>query len=170
MSSEHTYDHVLTPTLRAKHKDLGEKMCQQFAWAEAHPFQLDGVLLQLARQDTIVHVGTGRGKTAIAAGPYVLEENAKKTTILISPLVALQEEMVRLLASISSIDDSYLQRMTFEKKFKLSAVVVNSTLGNELTQVLKVYTINRTQIEVMLTPNSIPGYNLWTLSHHPDFP
>ncbi|KAG8701991.1 hypothetical protein FRC09_005012, partial [Ceratobasidium sp. 395] len=86
-------DNILTPAVRKKYGELERLMCEQFGWKSAHKFQIDGTLLQLLGHDTIVHVGTGRGKTAVAAGPLVLPANAQKLSIVVSPLVALQEEM-----------------------------------------------------------------------------
>lgn len=82
------------PAVRNKYRDLELLMCQQFGWTQARSFQVEGTLLQLARRDAIIHVGTGQGKTAVAAGPYVLEENSQKCSILISPLIVLQSDMV----------------------------------------------------------------------------
>lgn len=44
--------------------------------------------------DAVLHAGTGGGKTGVAAGPYVLEENKARLTIMVSPLIALQLDMV----------------------------------------------------------------------------
>jgi superfamily II DNA helicase RecQ len=82
-------------TVRNQYRDLERRMCEQFGWTQSRRFQVDGALLQLARRDAMIHVGTGQGKTAIAAAPYVLEENNQKITIFISPLIVLQSEMVR---------------------------------------------------------------------------
>ncbi|KAF8064911.1 P-loop containing nucleoside triphosphate hydrolase protein, partial [Lyophyllum atratum] len=53
------------------------------------------------------------GKTAIAAGPHVHEKSNGKVTLMVSPLIALQEEQVQ----------------TFEEEYKLKAVAVNSAHG-----------------------------------------
>ncbi|KAI5891065.1 P-loop containing nucleoside triphosphate hydrolase protein [Schizophyllum commune H4-8] len=50
------------------------------------------------------------GKTAVAAGPYTLPQNANKTTLMISPLIGLQNEMVN----------------TFRDEYKMDAIAVNS--------------------------------------------
>jgi hypothetical protein len=75
----HNLNNVLTPAFRERYKDLGQRMCNQFGWEIAQQFQIDGTLLQIMGCDGIVHVATGRGKTAIVAGPYVLEENSNST-------------------------------------------------------------------------------------------
>ncbi|KAH9915137.1 P-loop containing nucleoside triphosphate hydrolase protein [Fomitopsis serialis] len=86
-------------------------MKNAFKWSEGpRQFQLEGVRAQLEGTDTIIQAPTGSGKTAIAAGPYVWPGNAEKTTIMVSPLLALEEEMVG----------------TFQTEFGLPAVAVNS--------------------------------------------
>ncbi|KAG9123572.1 hypothetical protein FRC07_014689 [Ceratobasidium sp. 392] len=105
-------DQFLPPPFRDKFRDIDQLMCQKFEWREAQSFQVDGALLQLAHRDTIVHAGTGKGKTAVAAAPYVLDQNCQKITIVVSPLLALQEDMA----------DS------FSRKFHISAIALNSLL------------------------------------------
>ncbi|KAH9938036.1 P-loop containing nucleoside triphosphate hydrolase protein [Fomitopsis serialis] len=86
-------------------------MKNAFQWSEGpRQFQLEGVRAQLEGTDTIIQAPTGSGKTAIAAGPYVWPGNDAKTTIMVSPLLALEEEMVG----------------TFHTEFGLPAVAVNS--------------------------------------------
>ncbi|KZT71233.1 P-loop containing nucleoside triphosphate hydrolase protein, partial [Daedalea quercina L-15889] len=99
---------VLTPD---QVTELSCLMKEQFHWSEGpRPFQLDGVRAQIEGIDTIIQAPTGSGKTGIAAGPYVWPGNEKKTTIMVSPLLALEEEMVG----------------TFKTEFGLPAVAVNS--------------------------------------------
>ncbi|KAB5587900.1 hypothetical protein CTheo_8658 [Ceratobasidium theobromae] len=129
---------ILTPALRERYKDLGETMCRHFGWEKAHQFQIDGTMLQLAGYDGIVHVATGRGKTAIVAGPYVYEENLRKTTIMVCPLIALQEEM----------------KVTFERKHGLSAIIINSGIGNGSTEILKEVVNNKYWI-ILISPESL---------------
>ncbi|KAH9911508.1 uncharacterized protein B0H18DRAFT_1128614 [Fomitopsis serialis] len=59
---------------------------------------------------------TGSGKTAIAAGPHLWPTNEGKTTIMVCPLLALEEEMVE----------------TFKTEFGLTAIAVNGQ--NTLSQ------------------------------------
>lgn len=76
-------------------KLLAEKMSQQYGWdAPPRNFQLEGVRAQLEGTDMIIQAATGAGKTAIAAGPHTWPTSAGKLTIVISPLLALEEEMV----------------------------------------------------------------------------
>lgn len=78
-------------------ENLAEKVKQQFKWEHnPRPFQLDAIKSQLKREDVLIHAGTGSGKTAIAAGPHAHEKMEGKVTFLISPLIALQEEQVRI--------------------------------------------------------------------------
>ena len=59
-----------------------------------HAFQQEAIQAQLLRKDTIVHAGTGAGKTTIAAGPHAHGKVKGMVTFMISPLIALQEEQV----------------------------------------------------------------------------
>ncbi len=82
----------LTP---AKLKDLALKMRNKFKWGDdPRPFQLQAVQYQLEAIDTIIQAPTGSGKTAIAAGPHVWLSSHGKISIMVSPLLALEEEMV----------------------------------------------------------------------------
>ncbi|KAG8727287.1 hypothetical protein FRC10_006258, partial [Ceratobasidium sp. 414] len=121
-SAQHTQDNGISPTIRAKYAGLEEKMCEQFGWTEAKQFQVDGGIYQMEGVNVIVHVGTGSGKTAVAAAPFVLPQNRKKITIFVSPLMVLQTEMAK----------------TFTNKYHVPAVVINSTLSSsKLTQVIQ---------------------------------
>ncbi|KAI0697949.1 P-loop containing nucleoside triphosphate hydrolase protein, partial [Cerioporus squamosus] len=99
-------------------------MKERFNWEEdPRFFQLEGTRAQLEGCDMIIQAPTGSGKTAVAAGPHVWPTSADKTTIMVCPLLALEEEMVE----------------TFRDDFGLSAIAVNSTGGkltNELVQEL----------------------------------
>jgi replicative superfamily II helicase len=86
-------DRILSAA-RAKYGDLEAKMCEQFGWTQAKTFQVDGGICQMEGIDVIVHVGTGCGKTAVAAAPFALRQNASRIIIFISPLMALEAEMV----------------------------------------------------------------------------
>ena len=59
------------------------------------PFQLEGICSQIERVDTIVQAPTGAGKTTIAAGIHLWPDGKQKVTIMVSPLLALEDEMVR---------------------------------------------------------------------------
>lgn len=82
--------------LKAKNlKDLAERIKKGFKWAHVpQDYQVEAVKAQLVRKDVLIHAGTGSGKTAVAAGPYALEETKGLVTLMVSPLIALQEEQV----------------------------------------------------------------------------
>lgn len=76
-------------------EDLAEKMKDRFKWTHSpRAFQLDAIKAQLKRQDVVVHAGTGSGKTAIAAGPFALQKTRGRLILMVSPLIALQDEQV----------------------------------------------------------------------------
>jgi len=67
----------------------------KFQWEHSpRPFQLDAIRAQLKGLDVIVHAGTGQGKMGIAAGPHAHPSAKGKVTLMISPLIALHDEMV----------------------------------------------------------------------------
>ncbi|OJT09235.1 hypothetical protein TRAPUB_14310 [Trametes pubescens] len=73
---------------------LASKMCAAYKWeADPKPFQLAGVQAQLEGVDVVIQASTGAGKTAIAAGPYLWPSSAGKSTIMVCPLLSLEEEM-----------------------------------------------------------------------------
>lgn len=78
-------------------KSLAAHMRTRFGWDDdPRPFQLAGVKAQLEGDDMIIQAPTGSGKTAVVAGPYVMSERTTgKCTIMVVPLLALQDEMVR---------------------------------------------------------------------------
>lgn len=79
--------------LEALEKAIGE----QFGWQDGpKEHQMRAILAQLQGRDCLVHAGTGSGKTGIAAGPHVHPSSKGKVTIVVSPLIALQEEQVSL--------------------------------------------------------------------------
>lgn len=78
----------------------------------------------LEGRDLIIQAPTGSGnfKTAIAAGPHLWPSSRGKITIIVSPLLALEEEMVQ----------------TFKKQFKLDAVAIYGRNGSYTPEVAKV--------------------------------
>ncbi|KAL1658031.1 P-loop containing nucleoside triphosphate hydrolase protein [Schizophyllum commune] len=92
---------------------------------EPRDFQLDLVQAQLEGRDTICQAATGMGKTAVAAGPYALPQNAGKTTLMISPLIGLQNEMeiiggkyrVVLLSPEMLLSRHFIDRVLRHRKF-----------------------------------------------------
>lgn len=70
-------------------------MRAQYGWpSDPRPFQLEGVRAQIEGTDMIIQASTGAGKTAIAAGPYLWHTTKGKITIMVCPLLALEDEMV----------------------------------------------------------------------------
>lgn len=68
-----------------------------FQWEHApREFQMNAICAQLLRKDVLIHAGTGSGKTAVAAGPHAHPAVKGLVTFMVSPLIALQEEQVRL--------------------------------------------------------------------------
>ena len=65
---------------------------------DPRPFQVEGTKAQLEGCDMIIQAPTGSGKTAVAAGPHVWETSKGKVTIMVSPLLALEDEMVRIIS------------------------------------------------------------------------
>lgn len=79
-------------------RQLAQRMRETYGWSEdPRPFQLAAVQAQLEGQDMIIQAATGAGKTAIAAGPHLWESSKGKLTIVVSPLLVLEEEMVKTL-------------------------------------------------------------------------
>lgn len=75
---------------------LAKKMQESYKWdTEPKDFQLSAVQAQIEGVDMIVQAPTGSGKTAIAAGPHLWPGNENKFTLMICPLLSLEEEMVR---------------------------------------------------------------------------
>lgn len=85
------------PTLKDL-EGLGVRLEEQFGW-KLRAFQLEAIEAQVLGKDVIVHAGTGAGKTAIAAGPHVLPMMEGRVTIMVSPLLALQNEQVKFSSS-----------------------------------------------------------------------
>ncbi|KEP46776.1 putative P-loop nucleoside triphosphate hydrolase, partial [Rhizoctonia solani 123E] len=74
---------------------LAQKMCERFHWEHGvKPFELKATKAQLLDKDTMVHASTRSGKTAIAAGPHVLDEVTGMVSLFVSPLLTLHVEMV----------------------------------------------------------------------------
>ncbi|VDB97814.1 unnamed protein product, partial [Peniophora sp. CBMAI 1063] len=96
---------------QAQIERLRELFREEFGGKEPREFQIEAICAQQEGRDVLVHVATGMGKTAVAAGPFLLRENADKVMLLVSPLVGLQEEMVE----------------TFRDEFKIKAVALNSS-------------------------------------------
>lgn len=79
----------------AELQNLEQQMIDKFKWTHRpRPFQMEAVRAQLKGLDAIVHAGTGLGKTAIAAGPHAHPSAKGKVTLMVSPLLALHDEMV----------------------------------------------------------------------------
>ncbi|KLO09018.1 P-loop containing nucleoside triphosphate hydrolase protein [Schizopora paradoxa] len=107
-------------------------------------FQIDMVVAQEESRDAMCHAATGLGKTFIAAAPFLLERNKTRVTIMVSPLVALQNEMVE----------------TFKKEYGVTAIAINSSHGGCTYKVMKdiasgMYNIVLLSPEMLLTERFI---------------
>ncbi|KAH9929200.1 P-loop containing nucleoside triphosphate hydrolase protein [Fomitopsis serialis] len=92
---------------------LTRLMEEKYQW-EPRPFQVAGVQAQLEGVDMIIQAPTGAGKTAIVAGAHLWPHDEAKVTIMVSPLLSLEDEMVK----------------TFKDQFNLNAVAVSSQNGS----------------------------------------
>ncbi|KAJ7195049.1 P-loop containing nucleoside triphosphate hydrolase protein [Mycena pura] len=127
------------PLTRAELEGLEDIMRAKFKWNHgARVYQMQAIEAQLQMRDTIVHAGTGMGKTAIAAGPHAHPSSEGKVTLMISPLIALHDEQVQ----------------TFRDEFKLKAIAVNSSNGGCNAQVLQDIVRGEHQI-VLISPEMV---------------
>jgi superfamily II DNA helicase RecQ len=86
---------VRKPCTEKELEGLSQKIADQFGWQNGpHIYQMDGIKAQLQMRDAIIHAGTGLGKTGVAAGLHVHPSAKGKITIMVSPLIALHDEMV----------------------------------------------------------------------------
>ncbi|KAH9836597.1 P-loop containing nucleoside triphosphate hydrolase protein [Rhodofomes roseus] len=99
---------------------LSVLMENSYHW-KPRTFQVEGVRAQLEGVDTIIQAPTGSGKTAIAAGVHLWPDGQPKVTIMVSPLLALEDEMVT----------------TFKDQFGLNAIAVSSQHGSCSPAVVK---------------------------------
>jgi superfamily II DNA helicase RecQ len=66
-------------------------------WTDgAKDFQLECMEGQKLGKEILLHAATGAGKTGIAAGPHLLPSSQGKVTLVVSPLLSLHDEQVRL--------------------------------------------------------------------------
>ncbi|KAG8707114.1 hypothetical protein FRC08_000685 [Ceratobasidium sp. 394] len=122
-----------------KDLDVGKLMSTQFEWESgAKPFQVEATCAQLAGKNVIVHASTGSGKTAIAVGPHVVPAMKGMVTLFVALLLTLHTEMVK----------------TFESKFKLKAVAVNSLIQKGTKALFKDIVDGKYQI-VVLAPEML---------------
>jgi superfamily II DNA helicase RecQ len=85
------------PLTNVELRSLEEDIQAKFQWTHTmKPHQMEAIIAQLQMRDVLVHAGTGSGKTAIAAGPHAHKSSIGKVTLMISPLIALHDEQVRL--------------------------------------------------------------------------
>ncbi|KAE9382360.1 hypothetical protein BT96DRAFT_790242, partial [Gymnopus androsaceus JB14] len=92
--TQHTSSDKLKPTDPSL-ENFAKKIQEHFGWS--HPlrdFQINAIRHLLCGKDVLVHAGTGSGKTAIVAGPHVHPSSKGKVTIMVLPLIALQDEQV----------------------------------------------------------------------------
>ncbi|KII85091.1 hypothetical protein PLICRDRAFT_145764 [Plicaturopsis crispa FD-325 SS-3] len=99
---------------------------------------MEAIEAQLKKKDVLVHAGTGLGKTAIAAGPHAHPSAKGKVTLMVSPLIALHEEMAE----------------TFRDEFKLKATAINSSNGGCKAETLEEIITGEWQI-VLISPEML---------------
>ncbi|KUI32513.1 recombinase RecQ [Mycobacterium sp. IS-1742] len=75
--------------------ELCETARRVFGWEELHPEQLEAMEAVLAGRDVVAVLPTGSGKSAIYQVPAVLLDGA---TVVVSPLIALQQDQIAGLA------------------------------------------------------------------------
>jgi ERCC4-related helicase len=75
-------------------QNLHKLMRKQFNRREPCQFQVNLTKAQEEQQDAICQAATGMGKTAVTAKLYMLPKNERRVTIMISPLIGLQNKMV----------------------------------------------------------------------------
>jgi replicative superfamily II helicase len=81
--------------MREQLQGLLEQIKKKFDWQHVvRAYQLEGIEAQLLMRDSLVHTGTGMGKTTIVAGHHAHKSSARKVTLFISPLIALHDEQV----------------------------------------------------------------------------
>lgn len=75
---------------------LRKFMKAQLGGKEPREVQVELTVAQEERKDGLGQLPTGHGKTYIAAAPYALKKNIddKRVTLMVSPLIGLQDEMV----------------------------------------------------------------------------
>ncbi|KAK6981387.1 hypothetical protein R3P38DRAFT_2448973, partial [Favolaschia claudopus] len=81
---------------RRVHATMNENLKTRTKY-DAHPWQLDVAEALLLRVDCLVIAGTGSGKTTPFLLPLLLPENKGKFALIVSPLLSLQAEQVRLI-------------------------------------------------------------------------
>jgi hypothetical protein len=62
----------------------------------AKDFQLECMGAQKLGKEVLLHAATGAGKTGITAGPHLLPSSKGKVTLMVSPLLSLHDEQVRI--------------------------------------------------------------------------
>lgn len=75
--------------------ELNRTARRVFGWEELHPEQLEAMEAVLAGRDVVAVLPTGSGKSAIYQVPAVLLDGA---TVIVSPLIALQQDQIAGLA------------------------------------------------------------------------
>ena len=110
--------------------ELSEEIKRKFNWPSGpRDFQLKGICAQIEGTDMIIQASTGSGKTAIVAGPHIWAPCKGKITIMVSPLLALEEEMVWCIQLLESFSNVQLQVDTFNVDFGLKAIAVHGKNG-----------------------------------------
>ncbi|EJF61027.1 P-loop containing nucleoside triphosphate hydrolase protein [Dichomitus squalens LYAD-421 SS1] len=114
-------------------------MRDAYRWdADPKEFQLRAVQAQIEGTDMIVQAPTGAGKTAIAAGPHLWAGNEKRFTLMVCPLLALEEEMCQ----------------TFLTDFGLRAIALNSKNGACSPEAIKAILAHEYQV-ILVSPEML---------------
>lgn len=137
-SNQHKFNYLkVRRNVEAKRPDITSNDVQELStliqsrckWPSGlRDFQLQALASLGTGRDVIVHAGTGCGKTAIFAGLHLLPDTAGMFSLLISPLIALQNEQVRVLFAPNSLFITKTHQVkTFDTDFGLKAIAINSS-------------------------------------------
>ncbi|KAG9121217.1 hypothetical protein FRC07_002924 [Ceratobasidium sp. 392] len=104
--------------------NIPQLMCEKFGWEEAQPFQVSATRAQLVGKNVLAHASTGRTEGEV--------------TLFVAPLLLLHTEMTK----------------TFEEKYHLSTIAVNSLIQGGTKQIFKDIVNGKYQI-VILAPEML---------------
>lgn len=78
---------------------------------EPYDWQVDVCEAIMLRLDCIIIAGTGAGKTLPFVMPLLMDETKEKMVVIISPLIALQEDQVRCRLTVCQSCEAHCQSM-----------------------------------------------------------
>lgn len=104
-------------------------MKEQLGGKLPREFQVEVAVAQEERKDFVGQIPTGQGKSYAAAAPYAFEKNCtdKRVTLMVSPLIGLQDEMV------GSLSQNYCS-WTYHSKMSISTRLRRSELSSTCLQ------------------------------------